>query len=108
MCADLETSPRFVNNEAKKAERDYPGPLHRSRRMPIRSGGAEALKELNRCKHEARLPGRGDHVGRPTGLFLDDEKFEPFWTEVARLGMWGVRAPGAQAQLFAAVQNGFR
>jgi predicted TIM-barrel fold metal-dependent hydrolase len=85
MCADLETS-HFVNDQAKKAERDYPGRfVAAAHTHPL--GGPEALKELNRCHHE--LGCQGVVITSETdGLFLDNEKFEPFWTEVARLGMW--------------------
>src|SRR3954471_3272867 len=85
MCADLETS-RFVNRKAKQAEKDYPGRfIGAAHAHPL--GGAEAVKELNRCKHELGFEG----VVIPSetvGLFLDNPQFEPFWTEVARLGMF--------------------
>jgi len=85
MCADAETS-RLVNDKAKKAERDYPdrfiGAAHAH---PL--GGAEALKELNRCRHE--LGCHGVVITSETdGLFLDNPRYEPFWTEAARLGMF--------------------
>ncbi len=85
MCADAETS-RLVNDKAKKAERDYPdrfiGAAHAH---PL--GGAEALKELNRCRHE--LGCQGVVITSETdGLFLDNPRYEPFWTEAARLGMF--------------------
>ena len=85
MCADAETS-RLVNDKAKKAERDYPdrfiGAAHAH---PL--GGAEALKELNRCRHE--LGYQGVVITSETdGLFLDNPRYEPFWTEAARLGMF--------------------
>ena len=85
MCADTETS-RLVNDKAKKAERDYPdrfiGAAHAH---PL--GGAEALKELNRCRHE--LGCQGVVITSETdGLFLDNPRYEPFWSEAARLGMF--------------------
>ena len=85
MCADVETS-RLVNDKAKKAERDYPGRfIGAAHAHPL--GGAEALKELNRCRHE--LGCQGVVITSETdGLFLDNPRFEPFWTEVARLGMF--------------------
>jgi predicted TIM-barrel fold metal-dependent hydrolase len=85
MCADLETS-RLVNGKAKKAEKDYPGRfIGAAHAHPL--GGAEAMKELNRCKHE--LGFEGVVITSEThGLFLDNPKYEPFWTEVARLGMF--------------------
>ncbi len=51
MCADLETS-RLVNDKAKKAERDYPGRfIGAAHAHPL--GGAAALKELARCRHDS-------------------------------------------------------
>jgi 2,3-dihydroxybenzoate decarboxylase len=85
MCADLATS-RFVNDKAKKAETDYPGRfIAAAHAHPL--GGAEAMKELNRCRQE--LGCEGVVITSETdGLFLDDVKFEGFWTEVERLGMF--------------------
>ncbi len=85
MCADTETS-RLVNDKAKKAERDYPGRFIGAAHVhPL--GGAEALKELNRCRHE--LGYQGVVITSETdGLFLDNPRYEPFWTEAARLGMF--------------------
>jgi predicted TIM-barrel fold metal-dependent hydrolase len=85
MCADLETS-RFVNDKAKKAEKDYPGRfIGAAHANPL--GGPEALKELNRCRHELGCEGvviTSEHDGK----FLDNPAYEPFWTEAARLGMF--------------------
>jgi uncharacterized protein len=85
MCADLETS-RLVNDKAKQAERDYPrrfiGAAHAH---PL--GGTEALKELNRCRHELGFEGVVI-TSECDGLFLDNERFEPFWSEVERLDMF--------------------
>jgi predicted TIM-barrel fold metal-dependent hydrolase len=85
MCADLETS-RFVNDQAKKAERDYPGRfIGAAHAHPF--GGADAFKELNRCKHE--LGFQGVVITSETdGLFLDNPKYEPFWAEAERLGLF--------------------
>jgi predicted TIM-barrel fold metal-dependent hydrolase len=85
MCADLETS-RFVNDQAKKAERDYPGRfIGAAHTHP--HGGADAMKELARCKHE--LGFQGVVITSETdGLFLDNPKYEPFWTEAEKLGMF--------------------
>lgn len=85
MCADLETS-RFVNDKAKQAERDYPGRfIGAAHAHP--HGGPETLKELNRCKHE--LGFQGVVITSETdGLFLDNPKYEPFWTEAERLGLF--------------------
>src|SRR5215211_6557399 len=85
MCADLETS-RFVNGKAKQAEKDYPGRfIGAAHAHPF--GGAEAMNELKRCKHELGFEGVVI-TSETDGLFLDNPKFEPFWTEVARLGMF--------------------
>ena len=55
MCADLDTS-RFVNDCAKKAERDYPGRfIGAAHAHPL--DGAAAFKELNRCRHELGFQG---------------------------------------------------
>jgi predicted TIM-barrel fold metal-dependent hydrolase len=85
MCADLETS-RFINDKAKQAERDYPdrfiGAAHAH---PL--GGADAIKELNRCRHELGFQGVVI-TSECDGLFLDNPRFEPFWSEVSRLGMF--------------------
>ena len=85
MCADLETS-RLVNDKAKQAEKDYPGRfIAAAHAHPL--GGAEAIKELTRCKHELGMPGvviTSEH----DGMFLDSERYEPFWAEAERLGMF--------------------
>ncbi len=69
MCADLETS-RFVNDKAKKAEKDYPGRfIGAAHANPL--GGPDALKELNRCRHELGCQGvviTSEHDGK----FLDN------------------------------------
>jgi predicted TIM-barrel fold metal-dependent hydrolase len=85
MCADHETS-RFVNDKAKQAEREYPGRfIGAAHAHPF--GGADAMKELNRCKHE--LGFQGVVITSETdGLFLDNPAFEPFWAEAARLGLF--------------------
>jgi predicted TIM-barrel fold metal-dependent hydrolase len=85
MCADLDTS-RLVNNKAKQAEKDYPGRfIGAGHANPF--GGAEALKELNRCKHELGFQGvviTSEHEGK----FLDDPGYEAFWTEAEKLGLF--------------------
>ena len=85
MCADLETS-RLVNDKAKKAERDYPGRfIGAAHAHPL--GGAEAFRELARCKNE--LGFQGVVITSETdGLFLDAPEYEPFWTEAERLGLF--------------------
>ena len=102
MCADLETS-RFVNDKAKKAEKDYPGRfIGAAHANPL--GGPDALKELNRCRHELGCEGvviTSEHDGK----FLDNPAYEPFWTEAAQARDVRVRASGAEAQLLAAVRR---
>src|SRR5262249_57046214 len=70
---------------AKKAERDYPGRfVGAAHANPL--GGAEALRELARCKHELGFPGVVI-TSETNGLYLDASEFEPFWAECARLGL---------------------
>ena len=85
MCADLETS-RLVNDKAKQAERDYPGRfVGAAHAHPL--GGAGALKELGRCRHELGFQGV-TITSEFDGKFIDDPALEPFWNEVDRLGMF--------------------
>jgi predicted TIM-barrel fold metal-dependent hydrolase len=85
MCADLETS-RLINDKAKQAERDYPGRfIGAAHAHPL--GGGDAIKELNRCRHELGFQGVVI-TSECDGLFLDNPRFEPFWSEVSRLGMF--------------------
>src|SRR5271155_6105651 len=85
MCADLETS-RLVNDKAKQAERDYPGRfIGAAHAHPL--GGAAALQELARCRHELGFRGvticsQSDarHHAAPAP--------EPFWSEACALGMF--------------------
>ncbi len=85
MCADLEKS-KFVNDQAKKAERDYPGRFIGAAHVhPL--GGKDALKELARCRNELGFPG-AVITSETDGLFLDAAQFEPFWTAAERLGMF--------------------
>jgi len=86
MCADAETS-RLVNDKAKKAERDYPGRfIGAAHAHPL--GGAEALKETQPLPGRTWLSGCRHHVGNRTGSFSTIPRYEPFWTEAARLGMF--------------------
>src|SRR5262245_52762002 len=85
MCADLDKS-QLCNESAKKAERDYPGRFIGSAHAnPL--GGAEALRELNRCKHELGFPGVVI-TSETNDLYLDALEFEPFWAECEKLGMF--------------------
>ena len=85
MSADLERS-RICNDTAKKAERDYPGRfIGAAHANPL--GGAEALKELKRCRDELGFQGVVI-TSEQDGRYLDAPEFEPFWTEAERLGMF--------------------
>ena len=85
MSADLERS-KICNERAKQAERDYPGRfIGAAHANPL--GGPEALKELNRCKHELGFAGVVI-TSEADGKFIDAPEFEPFWAECDRLGMF--------------------
>jgi predicted TIM-barrel fold metal-dependent hydrolase len=85
MCADLDQS-RLCNDSARRAERDYPGRfIGAAHANPL--GGAEALRELARCKHEYGFAGVVI-TSETAGLYLDAPEFEPFWTECVRLGLF--------------------
>jgi len=85
MCADLDKS-RLCNESAKKAERDYPGRfIGCAHANPF--GGAPALRELNRCKHELGFPGVVIE-SEANGLYIDTPEFEAFWAECAKLDMF--------------------
>jgi 2,3-dihydroxybenzoate decarboxylase len=85
MCADIDRS-RLCNETAKRAERDYPGRFIGSAHAnPL--GGAEALRELARCKHELGFPGVVI-TSETNGLYLDAPQFEAFWAECEKLGLF--------------------
>ena len=85
MCADLETS-RFVNDKAKKAEKDYPGRFIGAAHVhPL--GGKDAFKELARCVDEYGFPGVVI-TSETDGLYLDAPEYEAFWAEAERLGIF--------------------
>jgi len=85
MCADLERS-RLVNDKAKQTERDYPGRfVGCGHAHPL--GGAEAFKELARCKHELGYDGVVI-TSEMDGKFLDAPELEPFWAECVKLGLF--------------------
>ncbi len=85
MCADLEPS-KFVNDQAKKAERDYPGRfIGTAHAHPL--GGADAFKELARCKHELGFPGVVIQ-SEVNGMQLDAPELNPFWEECQKLGLF--------------------
>jgi 2,3-dihydroxybenzoate decarboxylase len=85
MCADLDRS-RMCNESARKADLDYPGRfIGAAHAHPL--GGAEAFRELARCKHELGFPGVVI-TSETDGLYLDAPEFEPFWSECTRLGLF--------------------
>ena len=85
MCADLDKS-RLCNASAKKAERDYPGRfIGAAHANPL--GGADAFRELARCKHEFGFPGVVI-TSETNDLYLDAPEFEPFWAECAKLDLF--------------------
>jgi predicted TIM-barrel fold metal-dependent hydrolase len=85
MSADLARS-RICNDTAKKAERDYPGRfIGAAHANPL--GGAEAMKELKRCRDELGFQGVVI-TSEQDGRYLDAPEFEPFWAEAERLGMF--------------------
>ena len=85
MCTDLDRS-RLCNDSAKQAELDYPGRfIGAAHANPL--GGAEAFRELARCKHELGFPGVVI-TSETNGLYLDAPEFEAFWSECAKLGLF--------------------
>src|SRR5258708_4511460 len=77
---------RFATSGAKQVERDYPGRfIGAAHAHPF--GGPEALKELNRCRHELGFQGVVI-TSEADGKFLDAPDYEPFWTECEKLGMF--------------------
>ena len=85
MCTDIDRS-RFINNQVKQAERQYPGRFIGAAHVHPQ-GGAEAFRELARCSDELGFQGVVI-TSEVDGLFLDDPAFEPFWAEASRLGMY--------------------
>lgn len=85
MAADIERS-RFVNDRAKDLEVAYPkryiGFAHVN---PL--GGREAMAELGRCADELGFPGV-TITSEQDGVYLDDPRFEPFWAECERRGLF--------------------
>jgi predicted TIM-barrel fold metal-dependent hydrolase len=93
MCADIERS-RLCNESAKRAERDYPGRfIGAAHANPL--AGAQALRELARCKHELGFPGVVI-TSETNDLYLDAPAFEPFWTECEKLGLFVFVHPALQ------------
>jgi predicted TIM-barrel fold metal-dependent hydrolase len=85
MCADLELS-RLANEKAKKAEADYPGRFIGGAHVnPL--GGAEALRELDRCAVELGFQG-AVITSEIDGVFIDDPRFDPYWEKVCKHDMF--------------------
>ncbi len=95
MCADLPRS-RLCNDKASKRSATIRG-ASSAPPMRIRWAGPEAMRELDRCRHELGFPGV-TITSEMDGLFLDAPELD------AVLGGGGaaehvrVRASGAQAQ----------
>jgi predicted TIM-barrel fold metal-dependent hydrolase len=85
MSASLEVS-KICNDRAKQAEKDYPGRFIAAAHAHA-LGGAEHIRELNRCAQEYGCPGVVI-TSEMDGKFLDDPALEPFWTEAERLGLF--------------------
>ncbi len=85
MCGTLEATI-VCNDQAKKAERDYPnrfigiGHAH-----PL--GGDDHFRELNRCAQDLGFQGVVI-TSEMDGLGLDAPELDPFWAECARLGLY--------------------
>jgi len=85
MSADLARS-RLCNDTARQAERDYPGRfIGAAHADPL--GGAEAMRELARCRHELGYQGVVI-TSEANGLHLDAPEYEPFWSEAEKLGLF--------------------
>ncbi len=85
MCGTLETSV-VCNDQALKAERDYPGRfIGIGHAHPL--GGADHFRELNRCVQELGFQGVVI-TSEMDGIGLDAPALDPFWAECARLGIY--------------------
>lgn len=85
MCGTLETSI-VCNDQALKAERDYPGRfIGIGHAHPL--GGDDHFRELNRCVQELGFQGVVI-TSEMDGLGLDAPEFDPFWAECAGLGIY--------------------
>jgi predicted TIM-barrel fold metal-dependent hydrolase len=85
MCGTLETSI-VCNDQAKKAERDYPGRfIGIGHAHPL--GGDGHFRELNRCAQELGFQGVVI-TSEMDGIGLDAPELDPFWAECARLGLY--------------------
>jgi predicted TIM-barrel fold metal-dependent hydrolase len=85
MCAGVDVS-KIVNDNAKKAERDYPGRfIGAAHAHPL--GGKDAFKELSRCVSDLGFQGVVI-TSEADGKYLDDPAYEDFWAEAERLGIF--------------------
>ncbi len=85
MCGTPETSI-VCNDQALKAERDYPGRfIGIGHAHPL--GGEEHFRELNRCVQELGFQGVVI-TSEMDGIGLDAPELDPFWAECARLGIY--------------------
>src|ERR1700731_4769558 len=90
MSADLARS-RLCNDKARQAERDYPGRfIGAAHANPL--GGAEAMRELARCRHELGFAGVVI-TSETSGRYLDALELEAFWAACAELGLFVVVHP---------------
>jgi len=77
---------KYINQEMRKAETDYPGRIISLGAVPA-LGGPEAVKEIGRCAQEYGFPGIGI-ASEMQGLALDAPELRPFWNTVADLGLY--------------------
>ncbi len=85
MCGPLDKSI-VCNDQAKKAETDYPGRfIGTAHAHPL--GGADHFRELNRCADELGFAGVVI-TSEMDGVYLDSRELDPFWEECQRLGLY--------------------
>jgi predicted TIM-barrel fold metal-dependent hydrolase len=85
MCGPLETSV-VCNDQARKAERDYPGRfIGIGHAHPL--GGPDHARELERCAKELGFAGVVI-TSEMDGVYLDSPELDPFWEACQRLGLY--------------------
>ncbi len=85
MCGPLDTSI-VCNDQARKAERDYPGRfIGIGHAHPL--GGPDHFRELERCARELGFQGVVI-TSEMDGTGLDAPELDPFWAECERLGLY--------------------
>src|SRR6476620_1190328 len=85
MCAGLDVS-KIVNDNAKKAEQDYPGRfIGAAHAHPL--GGKDSRRQLARCVNDLGFQG-GVITSEADGRYLDDSAYEDFSAEAGRLGIF--------------------